>query len=119
MSRLMGFVFVACLLSHPSFGADSNKVIGTWKLVSYETEIQASGTKEPAMGQNPTGYALFNTDGRVFLLITGDARKPAKTAEERAELLTTLIAYTGTYRVEAEKVDYQGRGVLDTRVGRH
>ena len=53
MSRLMGFVFVACLLSHPSFGADSDKVIGTWKLVSYETEIQASGTKEPALGQNP------------------------------------------------------------------
>ena len=49
MSRLMGFVFVACLLSHPSFGADSDKVIGTWKLVSYETEIQASGTKEPAL----------------------------------------------------------------------
>jgi hypothetical protein len=55
------------------------------------------------MGQNPTGYAAFNTDGRVFLLITGDARKPAKTAEERAELFTTLIAYTGTYRVEADK----------------
>ena len=103
MSRLMGFLFVACLLSHPSFGADSDKVIGTWKLVSYEIEIQASGTKEPAMGQNPTGYAVFNTDGRVFLLITGDARKPAKTAQERAELFTTLIAYTGTYRVEADK----------------
>ena len=55
------------------------------------------------MGQNPTGYAVFNTDGRVFLLITGDARKPAKTAQERAELFTTLIAYTGTYRVEADK----------------
>ena len=55
------------------------------------------------MGQNPTGYAVFNTDGRVFLLITGDARKPAKTAEERADLFTTLIAYTGTYRVEADK----------------
>jgi Lipocalin-like domain len=39
----------------------------------------------------------------VFLLITGDARKPAKTAQERAELFTTLIAYTGTYRVEADK----------------
>jgi hypothetical protein len=55
------------------------------------------------MGQNPTGYAAFNTDGRVFLLITGDARKPAKTAEERAELFATLIAYTGTYRVEGDK----------------
>ena len=39
----------------------------------------------------------------MFLLITGDGRKPAKTAEERAELFTTLIAYTGTYRVEADK----------------
>jgi hypothetical protein len=79
------------LLSHPSFGADSTKVIGTWKLVSHETENQASGTKEPGMGRNPTGYAVFKSDGRVFLLITGDGRKPAKTAEERAELFTTLM----------------------------
>ena len=47
------------------------------------------------MGQNPTGYVAFNAEGRVFLVLTGDARKPAKTGQERAELFTTLVAYTG------------------------
>src|SRR5262249_6297287 len=102
MFRTLGLMFVLCLVGQPSFGDDS-KVFGTWKLVSYETEVQATGEKEPAMGQSPTGYALFNAEGRVFLVVTGEARKPAKTSQERAELFTTLIAYTGTYHLEGDK----------------
>ena len=103
MLRLLGFIFALCLVNQPSFGDNSKNVLGTWKLVSYETEVQATGKKEPAMGQNPTGYVLFNVDGRVFLILTGEGRKPAKTSQERSELFTTLIAYTGTYRLEADK----------------
>jgi Lipocalin-like domain len=55
------------------------------------------------MGKNPSGYVVFNAGGRVFLVLTGEARKPAKTSQERAELFTTLIAYTGTYRLEGDK----------------
>ena len=104
MSKLiMGFVFAACLFAQPSFGDDRDKVLGTWKLVSYEVEVQASGEKGPVMGQNPTGYVTFTPEGRVFFILTGEARKPAKTDRDRAELLSTLIAYTGTYRVEGDK----------------
>ena len=103
MFRLLGFMFVLCLLGQPSFGNDSNKVLGTWKLVSYDTEVQATGKKEPAMGQNPTGYVVFNAEGRVFLVLTGEARKPAKNSQQRADLFSTLVAYTGTYRVEGDK----------------
>ena len=78
MFRLLGFLFVLCVVGQPSFGDDNHKVLGTWKLVSYETEVQATGEKEPAMGQNPTGYVVFNAEGRVFLVLTGDPRKPAK-----------------------------------------
>lgn len=103
MSKLIGFTFVACLIAQPCVADDSDKVLGTWKLVSYETEVQTTGAKEPAMGQNATGYAIFNADRRVFLMLTGEGRKPAKTAEGRSELFTTLIAYTGTYRIEGDK----------------
>jgi hypothetical protein len=87
----------------PSFADDSAKVHGIWKLVAYEVEIQATGQKEPVMGQNPTGYAIFTPEGRVWFVITGEGRKPAKTIEDRAELLNTLVAYTGMYRVEGDK----------------
>ena len=104
MSKLiMGFVFAASLFAQPSFGDDRDKVLGTWKLVSYEVEVQANGQKGPVMGQNPTGYVVFTPEGRVFFVLTGEARKPAKTDQERAELLSTLVAYTGTYRVEGDK----------------
>lgn len=103
MSRLMGLVFVACLVAQPSFGDDRDKVLGIWKLISYEVEVQATGQKAPVMGQNPTGYTAFMPEGRIFFVLTGEARKAAKTDQERAGLLSTLVAYTGTYRVEGDK----------------
>ena len=87
----------------PSFADDSPKIRGIWRLVAYEVEIQATGQKEPVMGQNPAGYAIFTPEGRVWFVLTGEGRKPAKTIEDRAELLNTLVAYTGMYRVEGDK----------------
>lgn len=90
-------------LLQPSFADDNSTPLGIWKLVSYEIEIQATGQKEPVMGNNPTGYVIFIPEGRVWFVLTGEGRKPAKTVQERAELLDSLVAYTGTYRIEGEK----------------
>lgn len=85
------------------FADDRSQVQGVWRLVSYEVEIQATGQKEFPMGQNPTGYVIFTPEGRVFFVFTGEGRKLAKTAQERADLLSSLVAYTGTYRIEGDK----------------
>jgi hypothetical protein len=90
------------LVSTLSSMADSS-VAGLWKLVSYVVEFQTTGQIEPVMGANPTGFVQFGADGRVFFVLTGDGRKPAKTDAEKAQLLNTLVAYTGTYRVEGDK----------------
>ncbi len=103
MSRVIAFAFAASLLVHPAFADDRSKVVGTWKLISYEIEIQATGAREPVMGREPTGYATFSPEGRVFFILTGEGRKAAKTDQERAELLKTLVAYSGTYSVEGDK----------------
>jgi hypothetical protein len=95
--------FALCFIGQPGFAADSGKVVGLWKLVSYQIEVQATGERAPVMGQRPSGYANFSSDGRVFFILTGEGRKPAKTGQERAELLNTLVAYTGTYIIEGEK----------------
>jgi hypothetical protein len=87
----------------PSFADDRTQVQGVWKLVSYEVEIQATGQKEPVMGQHPTGYVIFTPEGRVWFVLTGEGRKPAKTIQERADLLNSLVAHTGTYRIEGDK----------------
>jgi Lipocalin-like domain len=63
---------------------NSAKILGVWKLVSFEAEIQTTGQKEPVMGQNPTGYVIFTPEGRAFFMLTGEGRKPARTVQERA-----------------------------------
>jgi hypothetical protein len=92
-----------CLTEGPTPGGDSAKVLGVWKLVSLEIEIQGIGRTEPPMGERPAGYAVFTQQGRAFFILTGELREPATTDEERAGLLNTLVAYTGTYRVEGDK----------------
>ncbi|MBL0151113.1 MAG: lipocalin-like domain-containing protein [Ideonella sp.] len=87
----------------PSLGADGERPAGIWKLVSYEVERQANGQKEPVMGNSPTGYVTFTPEGRVFFVLTGEGRKAAKTDQERAELLSTLVAYSGMYRFEGDR----------------
>ena len=87
----------------PGLADDRAQGHGVWKLVSYEIEIQATGQKEPVMGRQPTGYSTFTPEGRVFCVLTGEGREPAETMQDRAELLSTLVAYSGTYRIEGDK----------------
>lgn len=87
----------------PVVADDAAGVTGFWKLVSYVVEVQSTGQVEPVMGSHPTGFVDFSPQGRVMFILTGEGRKPAKTAEERADLLGTLVAYTGMYRIEGDK----------------
>ena len=87
----------------PCLADEGARVHGVWKLVSYEVEIQATGEKEPVMGRAPTGYVIFTPEGRVMFVLTGEGRKPGKTPQERADLLSTLVAYTGKYRIEGDR----------------
>ncbi|MBW8854592.1 MAG: lipocalin-like domain-containing protein [Bradyrhizobium sp.] len=86
-----------------SFEANGSQVLGIWKLVSQEIEVRETGRMELPMGENPSGYAVFTKEGRVFFILTGELREAATNDEQRAGLLNTLVAYTGTYRVEGDK----------------
>jgi hypothetical protein len=100
--HLRPVTLLLCLAAGSSFAQEGNKVVGTWKLVSYEVEAQATGQRGPIMGERPTGYATFSPEGRVFFVLTGEGRQTAKTDQERAALLGTLIAYTGTYSIDGD-----------------
>ena len=93
-------IFLAGIQMQPSRGEDAGGIVGTWRLLSYVVEVQATGEKLPAMGEKPSGYVTFLPEGRVFFVLTGDGRKPGKTDRERAELLNSLVAYTGSYLTE-------------------
>ena len=104
MSKAKWLIIPALLLAMvlPGWCDDSAQVQGVWKLVSYEVELQSTGGKEYHMGKNPTGYVVFTPEGWVFFVLTAEGRKPAETDKERALLLSSLVAYTGKYRVEGD-----------------
>jgi hypothetical protein len=82
---------------------DRAKILGIWRLVSFEVEYQATGEKEPLLGKNPTGYIIFTPEGRAMLILTGEGRKTPNSDQDRADLLKSMFAYTGMYRIEGDK----------------
>lgn len=104
-NTLSFFVFAISAL------AQSDNVVGTWKLISAQ-DIGVNGTidREP-YGPKPTGFLTYTPDGRVSAIITHDGRKPLSSAwwwsgsmQERAEAFSTVIAYTGRYTRNGDAV---------------
>jgi hypothetical protein len=82
---------------------DREKLLGIWRIVSVESEDQATGERQPVLGVGLAGYLIFTPEGRIITLVTGEDRKEAKTDEERVDLFKSMVAYTGTYRLEGDK----------------
>lgn len=104
MFKWSAVLFLFLIAVHPSFADDNAKLVGTWKVISFETEYQATGAREAILGKNPTGYTIYTPEGRTMSLITAAGLKPATTDQERANLWKSMVAWGGTYRVEGDKL---------------
>ena len=82
---------------------DRTPLVGMWRLLTFQLEYQATGERESPMGMAPTGYILFLPEGRMAVVITGEGRKAPTTDQDRAGLFSSLVAYTGPYRVDGDK----------------
>jgi hypothetical protein len=80
------------------------QIVGTWKLVSVNYEDVATKECTPIYGEHPKGIQIATPHGRWLALMTGEGRAVPKTDAERAQALTSMIAYTGRYRVENGQV---------------
>ena len=76
---------------------------GSWRLVSFETELQDSKKRTQPWGADPNGVLSFGANGRMMVLVTAKAREPGNTDEKQLALFRTLMAYTGSYRIEGER----------------
>ena len=106
MSRFRSLAVLVWLLIavQPCFADDREKLLGLWKVVSFETEYQGTTERETPLGKNPTGYNLYTPEGRVWSIMTGEGREAPKTDEDRAKLFKSMFALTGMYRVEGDKL---------------
>ena len=102
---MRALLFCALLLVNvPARASDSDRIIGTWKLVSVVYEDAQTKDRTPVLGEHPHGYQIATPEGRWLALVTADGRPVPKTDEDRAQALRTMIAYSGRYRVEDGKV---------------
>lgn len=90
-------------LGTPSADAD-DKLVGSWKMVAFKVQANDSGEIKDALGPRPQGRMILTASGFITNYRVADGRKPARTDAERAELLRTMAAWTGRYRVEGNKL---------------
>jgi hypothetical protein len=72
--------------------------VGTWKLLSFQYEFEDSDEREEPYGSNPVGHLVF-TEERLITLFA--ARERAKDAAA-GELLGSMMAYSGRYRLQGD-----------------
>jgi len=79
-------------------------IVGTWSLVSVVYEDTATKERTPIYGEHPKGIQIATPAGRWLALMTAEGRTIPKTDADRVKALTSMIAYTGRYRIEGGKV---------------
>jgi hypothetical protein len=80
-----------------------------WEVVDYTATDPASGAIQHPFGTNPVGSVIYTAKGQMSVFVSGSHRVPstgtgARRAEERAQLLDSMYAYTGTYTVKGNTV---------------
>jgi hypothetical protein len=76
-------------------------LVGNWKLVSWQV-VSEDGARD-FFGSKPKGSLILTRERRAMALTTAENRTPGETEPERAALYTSMLAYTGKYRVEGEE----------------
>jgi Lipocalin-like domain len=76
-------------------------LVGNWKLVSWQ--VVSEDRARDFFGSKPKGSLILTREGRAMALTTAENRTPGETEPERAALYTSMLAYTGKYRVEGEE----------------
>ena len=89
----------------------SNPLIGTWRLISWENRSVDGQEVSYPLGQDATGYIMYNQDGYMFVAIMGSNRLKfaaedllSGTPEEEAQAEETYVSYCGRYEFLGDTV---------------
>jgi hypothetical protein len=83
---------------------NSETLVGTWKLLSCVLEDVETKEQKPAWGANPNGYIVMTPGGRWIVIQTAEGRDPPQNDEDRIAAFKSLLAYSGKYHTEGNKV---------------
>lgn len=100
---------LAAALAWPAQAQDlASQLMGVWKQISSVEKDMATGTTTPFVREQQGGYRIFTRGGFTMMFNVYTPRKaPAGaviTDAERAELQKTMSVFSGTYKVDGNKV---------------
>src|SRR5271155_154381 len=82
--------------------------VGSWVLLSIETQDMQTNEKNNLLGAHPYGYLSYGSDCRMYAILTKESRvAPAQlvaTDQESIELYRGLISYAGTYSIDGSSI---------------
>jgi Lipocalin-like domain len=87
-----------------AMSSDSEPLIGTWKLVSCFMEDVETNERKFVWGDHPNGYIVLTAGGRWIVLQTAEGRKVPETDKDRTAAFRSMLAYSGKYRTEGNKI---------------
>jgi hypothetical protein len=108
--RMVPLVLVLGMLSTAAVSGEE-ELYGTWRLAGMQRTIVDTGQTLDAFGPNPRGFLMYGEAGRMMVLISMSSRpKPDSvekmTDQQRADLLRSMVAYTGTYTFDGKRVEH-------------
>lgn len=88
-----------------------NPLVGTWKLISWETRSVDDQQISYPLGKDAVGYIMYNEDGYMFVAITRPNRTKfaagdllGGSAQEKAQAAGTYVSYCGRYEFRGDTV---------------
>jgi hypothetical protein len=89
----------------------SNPLVGTWRLISWETRSVDGQKVSYPLGREAVGYIMYNEDGYMSVDITRPNRERftagdllSGSTEEKAHAASTYVSYCGPYEFQGETV---------------
>ena len=75
-------------------------LVGSWRLQSLGITFSDTGERIEQFGPNPVGRMVLAETGRIMFLFWKPERAPPTSDADRATLFGSMVAYTGTVKMD-------------------
>ena len=75
-------------------------LLGIWIVRSFYLQDIETGERSQPWGPRPGGTLVFTPSGRMFAIITADARQPPETEAAQAHAYRNMLSYSGPFRID-------------------
>jgi hypothetical protein len=80
------------------------ELVGTWKLKSCFMEDVETKERKAVWGERPNGTLILTAAGDWIVVQTSECRKAPQSDDDRCAAFRSLLAYSGKYRIDGQKI---------------